>query len=45
MKAKGHDLEEVEKRRAVVGQDLMRLLRKLADNELVDTIEMNNERR
>ena len=40
---KCYDLEEVEKGTAVVGQDLMSLLQKLADNKPVDTNERNNE--
>ena len=40
---KGYDLNEVEKGRAVVGQDLRRLLQKLADNEPADTTVKNDE--
>ena len=40
---KGYDLKEVEKGRAVVGQDLRRLLQKLTDNEPADTIVKNDE--
>ena len=43
LKAKGHDREEVEKGRAAVGQDLMKLLQKLADNKPVDPNEKHNE--
>ena len=43
LKAKGYDLEEVEKGRAVVGQDLMILLQNMADKKPVDTNEMNEQ--
>ena len=39
-----YDLQEVEKEKAVVEQDLMRLLQKLAGNKSAVTIERNNEK-
>ena len=43
MKAKGYDLDEVERVRAVVEQDLTSLLQKLADDKPADTSEKGNE--
>ena len=39
-----YDLQEVEKEKAVVEHDLMRLLQKLAGNKSAVTIERNNEK-
>ena len=36
LKAKSYDLDEVETRRVTIGEDLKRLLEKLADNKPVD---------
>ena len=43
LKAKGYEKEEIEKGRAVVGHNIMRLLQKLADNKPVYTNEKNKE--
>ena len=43
LRAKSYDLEEVEKGKAIVGQDLMRLLQKLAHNKPVDTTKRDVE--
>ena len=43
MKAKGYDIEEVDKGRGVVGQNLLRLLQEPADIMPVDTSQINNE--
>ena len=43
LKAKGYNQEEVETGKAMVGQDSMRLLQKMADNNSVDSTKNNNE--
>ena len=43
LKAKGYDLDEVETGKATVGQDLMKLLEKLADDKPVVSIRRNDE--
>ena len=45
LEAKGFDLDEVQKGRAVVGQDLMCLPEKLTDEKSVDTSEKVINRR
>ena len=43
LRAKGYDLEEVEKGKATIGQDLMNLLRKVADNKPLDSARRDDE--
>ena len=43
LKPKGYDTEEVEERRALVGQDLLKLVQKLTDNKHLDTNQLKNE--
>ena len=43
LKAKGYDLEEVEKATVTIGQDLMNLLQKLADNKPVHSTTRDDE--
>ena len=43
LKAKGYDLDEVETGKATVGQDLMKLVEKLADDKPMVSIRGNDE--
>ena len=43
LKAKGYDLDEVETGKATVGEDLMRLLEKLANDKPVVSTKRNDE--
>ena len=43
LKAKGYDLDEVDSRKATVGQDLMRLLGELADDKPMVSHSENDE--